>query len=52
MDGPHLYRSKRDALKDWKKWEKEAKSSHWDSFWEMMGPAKYILEEDLRLDDE
>jgi len=55
LDGTHLFRSKREAVAAWKRWEKEAsskESGYYDSFWDMKGPAKYILAESLELEKE
>ena len=41
LDGPHFFRSKGEAMKMYKKWEKEAEQSSFDSFWEMSEPVEY-----------
>lgn len=46
LDGPHLFRSKKEAWKTYKQWQKEAEklqeegNSH-DSFWDMSEPTQY-----------
>ena len=41
MDGPHIFRSKKEAWKTYKKWGREAKDKCWDSFWDMTEPTEY-----------
>ena len=35
LDGPHLFRSEKEAKKVMKKWRIEAKDNSYDSYWEM-----------------
>ncbi|MEE9214825.1 MAG: hypothetical protein V3U54_08545 [Thermodesulfobacteriota bacterium] len=41
MDGPHVFKSRREAEKTMRKWEKEAKDKNWDSYWEMSDLIEY-----------
>jgi len=47
LDGPHLFRYKRDAWRMYRKWERGAKANRdtyggHDSFWDMSEPLKYV----------
>lgn len=48
MDGPHLFTSEEQANKQMKQWAKEADNDYSDSFWDMKGPYKYILQKDKK----
>jgi hypothetical protein len=42
LDGPHLFRSKNEAWKTYRQWEKEAEKADFeDSFWDMSEPTEY-----------
>ncbi|MEK6878321.1 MAG: hypothetical protein AABY22_01865 [Nanoarchaeota archaeon] len=45
LDGPHLFRTKKEAINILKQWHKEAIKNGYsdDSYWEMTGPHKYIF---------
>lgn len=44
MDGPHVFRTRKEAMKTLKRWEKEAEEYAFvDSYWDMTGPLRYIL---------
>lgn len=42
LDGPHVFRNKREANKAYAEWEEEAANDSDDSFWEMSKPQKFI----------
>lgn len=46
MDGPHIFRGKIEAWKMYDQWEKEARDSYSDSFWDMTQPTKYVRAEE------
>jgi hypothetical protein len=42
LDGPHLFRSKREAWRTYNAWHKEAEEDGiYDSFWDMSEPTEY-----------
>jgi hypothetical protein len=43
-DGPHIFKSEKEAKRTMKEWEKEAKDVAADSYWDMTGPFRYVLE--------
>ena len=45
LDGPHIFRSKRDAIKTYNKWKDEAEDDVFDSFWEMSEPTRYVRDD-------
>ena len=46
QDGPHIFKTKKEAYKTYKKWERECHKSYiQDSFFNMSEPTKYILSE-------
>lgn len=48
LDGPHLFRTKKEADEMMQEWEKEAADQYWDSFWDMLGPIRYIRADEPR----
>lgn len=42
LDGPHTFTSYAEAIRIYKKWEREADSAI-DSFWDMSEPLEYTL---------
>lgn len=46
LDGPHVFRGKKEAFKQFEKWEREAQAKEWDSFWNMSEPTRYVRAEE------
>jgi hypothetical protein len=42
LDGPHIFRTKKQAEAKLKKWEREAHGEIMDSVWDMTGPFRFI----------
>ncbi len=42
MDGPHIFESLKACKKTLAKWHRTAKDDRYDSYWDMVGPVKYI----------
>jgi hypothetical protein len=50
LDGPHLFRTEKEAISLLKQWHKEAKKHGYydDSYWEMTGPHEYVFKQTLK----
>lgn len=44
LDGPHLFTSRIKAWKTMDRWEIEAGNDQNDSYWDMTGPFRYVLD--------
>ncbi len=45
MDGPHLFKSKKEAQRVHEKWGRDASSNPHDSWWDMSEPVEYVRKE-------